>query len=284
MKKRGKQGLLYILPGFSGLCIFYIIPFFISLRYVFTRGIRKIEFSGLENFKELMNNPAFCLAAQNTIIFTAIAVPLLTGLSLFLAIILQDSQNRFIRWALLTPMMMPVASALLGWEAIFTSGGLLDKIIQAMGGAGQNYLQDPYARPVLILVFLIKNLGYMTLIFSGAISSMNREYREVFVLDSNSILKYLFYIVIPMLSPVIFFVSVISTVNCFQIFREVNGLYGDYPPDSLYMLQNFMNNNFEKLNYSKLCTAAFLVSIIIAVVVSLYLCVQNKAIERESGL
>lgn len=284
MKRGGNRGLLYILPGFAGLCVFYIIPFVISLGYVFGRGNGETGRIGTENFKDLLGNPAFQLAAKNTLVFTLLAVPLLTLGALFLAMVLGQKQSPLVQSALFTPMILPVASALLGWQGIFGPGGLLGKGVEALGGTGENYLEDPWAWYVLLFLFFIKNLGYMTLIFTGAIGNMKKEYREAFLLDSDSLVKYTFQVAVPILAPILFFVMVLSTVNCFQIFREVSGLYGDYPPESLYMLQNFMNNNFEKLNYSRLCTASFLLTMGVALLVSLYLWAQHRSEKGESGL
>lgn len=276
--------MLYVLPGLAGLCVFYIAPFVLSLRYIFTRGVSRVEFVGLANFRDLFRNPAYGLAMKNTLIFTAISVPVLTLLALLLAAVLQQRDSKFLRWTMMAPMIIPVASALLGWSAILGRGGLLGRLIQALGGQGKDYLADPWARWSLILIFLVKNLGYMTVILSGALAGIPKEYREAYSLDSNSLWGYTFRVAAPIISPVLFFVAVLSLVNSFQIFREVYGLYGDYPPNSLYMLQTFLNNNFAKLNYSRLCTASFLVSMAIALAVSVYLWFQHRAAKEESGL
>ncbi|MBU5432448.1 carbohydrate ABC transporter permease [Intestinimonas sp. MSJ-38] len=284
MKRGGRIGLLYVLPGLAGLCVFYIAPFFYSLRYIFTRGVSQVEFVGLANFRDLFRNPAFGLAMKNTVIFTGISVPLLVLAALLLAAALQRRDSKFLRWTMLAPMIIPVASALLGWSAILGQDGLLGRLIQVLGGQGANYLAEPWARWSLMLMFFVKNLGYMTVILGGALASIPKEYREAYSLDSNSLWGYTFRIAAPIISPVIFFVAVLSLVNSFQIFREVYGLYGDYPPNSLYMLQTFMNNNFAKLNYSRLCTASFTVSMAIALAVSVYLWFQRQAAKEESGL
>lgn len=105
MKRGGSRGLLYVLPGLAGLCVFYIAPFFYSLRYIFTRGVSQMEFVGLANFQDLFRNPAFGLAMKNTLIFTGISVPLLVLAALLLAAALQQQESRFLRWTMMTPMI-----------------------------------------------------------------------------------------------------------------------------------------------------------------------------------
>ena len=119
----------------------------------------------------------------------------------------------------------------------------------------------------------------MIVIFAGAISTLEKEYKEAFLLDSNSNLKYSIKIVIPLITPIIFFVVILSIINSFQMFREVYGLYGNYPPNTVYSLQHFMNNNFMKLNYQRLSTAAFILIAGISILVSVFLKFQKKFLE-----
>lgn len=275
--KKDRQALFYILPGFAGSLTFFVIPFGVSFRYIFGQGVVRARFAGLGNFRDLWGNAAFQLAVRNTAVFTLISVPLLTVSALLLALYLDE--NRFVRASLLAPMMMPVASALLGWSAIFGPEGIVGSLM----GNGAGCLEDPHARWVMIFIYFIKNLGYMTIIFSGAAAGIPRELKEAFSLESSSTLQYARHIVAPMIAPVIFFVVILSTVNCFQIFREVYGLYGTTPPGSLYMLQSFMNNNFLKLNYNRLCTASFLVTMTVALLISVYLYIQRRAERKERG-
>ena len=120
----------------------------------------------------------------------------------------------------------------------------------------------------------------MLIIFTGAISSLGKEYKEAFLLDSNSNLEYAFKIVIPLIAPIIFFVGILSIVNSFAMFREVYALYGNTPPNTVYLLQNFMNNNFYKLNYQRLSTAAFILVIGISILIIAFLRFQDKHLDH----
>lgn len=276
MEGKKAYGWYFILPGLIGVLAFYIIPFFLSLYYTFTKGISKVQFVGLDNFKELFNNPAFLLAAKNTLTFILIGVPIVTILSLFLSLIMSEKLYRFPRWAMLSPMIVPVASALMGWQVVFGNNGVANKILEFLGKHQVSFFGEDNAMKILILIFIIKNTGYMLIIFTGAVSSLSKEYKEAFFLDSNSNFKYAFKIVIPLIAPIIFFVVILSIVNSFQMFREVYTLYGNSPPNSVYLLQNFMNNNFYKLNYQRLSTAAFIIVIGISMLIIGFLRFQDK--------
>lgn len=276
MDSKKAYGWYFVLPGLVGVLVFFIIPFLLSLYYTFTRGISEVQFVGLDNFKELFNNPAFILAAKNTLKFILIGVPIVTILSLFLSLMMSGKLYRFPRWAMLSPMIVPVASALMGWEVIFGNNGTVNKALDFLGNQPISFFGEENAMKILILIFTIKNAGYMLVIFTGAISSLGKEYKEVFLLDSNSSIKYAFKIIIPLIAPIIFFVVILSIVNSFQMFREVYALYGNSPPNTVYLLQNFMNNNFYKLNYQRLSTAAFTLVMAISILIIFFLKFQEK--------
>jgi len=280
MKKSKMNVWLFILPGFIGVLLFYIIPFFMSLYYTFTKGVTDVQFIWFENFKDLVGNPTFELATKNTLKFILIGVPSVTLLSLFLSLLMSDKLYVFPRWAMLSPIIVPVASALMSWKTLFDNEGIINKIIQLFGWNTVDFLGGKHAMGFLIFIFIIKNMGYMLVIFTGAISSLEKEYKEAFLLDSNSKLKYSFKIVVPLIAPIIFFVVIFSIINSFQMFREAYGLYENYPPSTAYLLQHFMNNNFLKLNYQRLSTAAFILVIGISILISVFLNFQKKFSEE----
>lgn len=277
LKRTSHSGWIFVLPGFIGVLLFYIIPFLISWYYTFTKGVAEIRFVWLENFAELFGSSAFVLATKNTFKFIAIGVPIITIISLGLSLMMEDKLYKFPRWAMLSPMIIPVASALMGWSVILGDTGIINKLITFLGHSPIEFFGGKYAAAVVIFIFIIKNIGYMSIIFTGALSSIDKDYKAAFFLDSASNIKYTIKIVIPLIAPIIFFVIILSIVNSFQMFREVYAIYGDYPPQCVYLLQNFMNNNFFKLNYQRLSTSAFVIIMGMSVIVALFLHFQKKS-------
>ena len=276
-------GLWFVLPSLLGTAAFVIVPFFASIGYAFTKGTGKAEFAGLANFRELFANDAYRLAVKNTLLFILEGVPLLVILGLLLGIALAGSRFSFQRWAILIPMALPTAAALLGWQAVFGENGPLNRLIQLCGGTAVDFFTGGFARETLAFFFLVKNVGYMAVIFAGAVSSLPKEYGEAFALDSGSKPRYVWHIILPSVRGMALFVCVLSLMYSFQIFREAYGLYGDRPPQEAYMLQHFMNNNFYKLNYQRLSTAALLLVLGISAVLAVFLWRQEK-ISAEEGI
>lgn len=259
--RKESTGLFYLLPSLLGISLFYILPFFKSLGYTFTQGIVQLKFVWFDNFTDLFRSEVFLLALKNTASFILAGVPLLLLLSLIISLRLGEAAHTWMRFALLAPLVIPGAAFMLGFQAIFGENGIFRGL--DLFGAG--------AFPLLVVLYLIKNIGYITIIFTGAISALPKEYKEVFLLEASSELVYIRKVLLPLIAPMTFFAFVISVMNCFKIYREIYVLYGDIPPKSIYMLQHFMNNNFYKLNYQRLCTAAFLMILGISVFILFYL-------------
>ena len=270
-------GFLFILPSFSGMLVFVIVPFFYSLYYCFTEGISAVRFVGIDNFAALIGNPAFMLAVKNTLVFIGLGVPLLLLCSLALSLGMMNSSFLWVRWALLAPLMAPIASTAASWRFMLGADGLLSRFLTLFGVGGVNFLGEEWAMYAIVLLFVWKNLGFMVVIFTSAITAISRERLEVFTLESKSGVKLARHVILPLIAPMAFFAVVISIMNSFKMFREIYILYGEMPPKSIYMIQHFMNNNFRKLNYQRLATAAFLLAGVIVVIVWLFLRLQRRA-------
>lgn len=280
MKKSGNRilkehGMYYLMPGLIGIGIFYVIPFIRSIGYTFTEGVGQPRFVGLKNFKDLLQNPVFLQAVKNTFIFIAAAVPLVFGISMLLSYSMLGEEHRLVRVALLVPLIVPSSTLLLGIQQLFGDYGMFQMLLAGAGGGQVDFMND-HAFGIVVLIYLLKNVGYMTVILNGAMAGVPREYEEVYRLDSSSGVGFICRIMLPLIMPLVFFVILLSVMNCLKIYREVFALYGDTPPMSVYMLQHFMNNNFFKLNYQRLSAAAFLMVFVLTVFIILFLRMQDK--------
>ncbi len=83
-------------------------------------------------------------------------------------------------------------------------------------------------------------------------------------------------VLVPLIAPTLLFAGVVAVVNYFLLFRDVYMIYGEVPPETVYMLQHFMNNNFYKLNYQRLSAAAFLLAMCLSGLVVLVLLGQRR--------
>ena len=275
MRKASHTGILLVLPGLLGLLAFYVIPFFVSLTYTFTQGVAERRFVGTANFRDLLGNPVFRRAAGNTIFFLLLGVPVLLLLSMLLSVILAKGSFGWQRWALLLPFVLPASSLAVAWRSIWGAGGAVDRLLGMMRLPEANLLEKG-AFPLLLVLYLLRNVGYMCIILTSAIRALPVEYRENYWLDNSSEGGYVCRILLPLISPTLLFAGVVAVVNYFLLFRDVYMIYGDVPPGPVYMLQHFMNNNFYKLNYQRLSAAAFLLALCLSGLVAAVLLARRR--------
>lgn len=274
---RKDRGVRYLIPSLLGVGLFFIVPFGVVIYYAVINNPNQRQFVFLDNIIKVLDNAAFQMAAKNTFTFSVTAVPLAVILSLLLAVVLTRKlplRSQF-RTAFLSPMMVPVASVILIFQVLFHYNGAVNDWLAAFGVDKIDWLKSEYAMVVVVLMYLWKNLGYNMILFMAALGSMPKEMLEVAWLEGASALQTFRYIKLRYLSPTIMFVTIYSLINSFKIFREVHLLTGNYPFDTLYTLQHFMNNMFEKLNYQRLSAAAIIMSAVMIVIIGILFLVEN---------
>ena len=269
--------MAFLSPSLIGVGVFFILPFCVVVYYSLIDGVGTKAFVGLENFKNLFHNSAFLLATKNTLHFSLIAVPLAVILAIVLALMLEARiplKSEF-RSFFLSPMMVPVASVVLIWQVLFNYNGTINEFLMLFGSDKIDWLQSDHAQIVVMILFLWKNLGYNMILFMSGLSNIPKELLEVADVEGAGEVYKFFAIKLRYLSPTILFVTILSLINSFKVFREVYLLAGDYPYESLYMLQHFMNNTFKSLDYQKLSAAAVVMALVLVVVIWLLFKVED---------
>lgn len=268
---------LYLLPSVIGVALFFVLPFFVVIYYSMIDNPISGKFVFLDNFTGLLTNKAFQTAAVNSLTFSFTAVPLVIVLSLGVAFLLDKNipGKSKIRAAFLSPMMVPVASVILIWQVLFHYNGLVNEVIMSLGGDKIDWLKSEYAQIVIVVLFVWKNLGYNMILFMAALANIPKEVVEVAELESATKWQIFWHLKLRYLSSSILFVTILSLINSFKIFREVYLLTGDYPYETLYMLQHYMNNMFRSLDYQKLSAAAIIMSLFMIVLIGILFFAEN---------
>ena len=264
-------------PSFLGVLLFFIIPFGVVVYYSLIQGPMNNSFVGLQNYINVFNNKAFRIAVKNTLVFTGIAVPLSVVLSMVLALILEcriPLKSQF-RTFFLSPLVVPIASVILVWQVLFHSNGVINVFLSTFGVEKIDWLKSDWCQLVIVLLFLWKNLGYFMILFMAALNNIPRSLLEVADVEGASALHKFFKIKLRYLSPTVLFVTILAIINSFKVFREIYLLTGDYPYTGLYMLQHFMNNMFNSLDYQKLSAAAILMALAMVVLIAILFAVEN---------
>ena len=252
-RREAATGLLLASPAVAGLLAFLVLPFGYTFLRSFTTGLGWGRFVGLENYAQLFGNRLFLLALKNTFLFLACGLALILPLSLFLALLLQKAGKwgKPLALALLFPMVLPVSAIVIVVNLVFAENGLLSQMT-----GPYPWMDSPFAFVILLGLYLWKNVGIGVVILLAGLTTIPGELYESANMDGAGKWARLTKVTLPMLRPELLVVTILSSLNAFKNFREAFVLGGDHPHESIYMLQHFMNNNFENMNFPRLSVAA----------------------------
>jgi len=284
INKQAKQlpVILFLLPSLCGFLLFFLVPFVAGIGYALTDNPVNGRFVGLRNIIGLFENGAFLLAFKNTMAFMIPSVFLNTILPLVVAMPLTRTVfcPKIVRTLFVSPIAVPAATVVLFWQIFFDNYGQMNHLLTGWGMKPQDWLGGTWGIAVASAVYLWKNAGYNMIIYTVGLNSIPIEYYESADIDGAGHFKKFICITLPGLVPTVFFVFTISIVNCFKVFREIYLIFGRYPNENVYMLQNFMNNMFLELNYPKLTSAAYIITLFVTLVLLSMYMLERKASEN----
>ena len=264
--KKEWHGYLFIAPLLLGCLVFTGIPFVLVMRYsVFQGAGVQLRFVGLENYAQAFQNSSFALAFGNSMRFLAAGLPLVMAAAYLTALLLKSQAKKYalLKSVLLFPYIMPVAATVLLAEGIFGKAGGLDWLLSLLGLPGANWLDGPLGFWAAVLLYLWKSTGYAVILLLAGLVTIPEEQYESAQLDGASAFQKFRYITTPQMWYPVFFALIFSLINAFKCFREIFLIGGQHPSDSLYMLQHFINNSFENLNYANLSVSSILLLAVI---------------------
>lgn len=266
--RRLNSYLLFMLPSLLGTLIFIFIPFLDVIFKSFYNGVSG-EFVAFKNYINIFTNKAFRLASFNTFKFIIICIPLLVVISLVVSILLDNMtfKQEFFKTTFLIPMAIPVASVVLLWTVTFNDKGTINGFLNRYGINGVDWLNSDFAFWVLVFTYIWRNLGYNIVLWLAGLSNISKSLYEAGSVDGANKKQLFIFITLPNLIPTIFTVSVLSLLNSFKVFREAYLVAGEYPHNSMYMLQHTFNNWFMSLDIDKLSAGATILSIIVFILI-----------------
>jgi len=259
---------LFLLPSLLGVLVFFVVPFIYSFNYALIDNLGSRNFVGLQNFTDTLTNELFISASRNTLVFIVISVPLGMALALFLASGLRGMQRgkALVAVALLLPVVVPSGATAYFWQILFGVNGLFNRFIIMFGVDYSTLLRDQWTMGFLVVIYLWKNISFNIILFWSGLNWIPNTYYEQMKVDGIGAWRRFRHITLVYLSPTILVVLLISIVNSFKVFREIQMLFGSYPSSDIYMLQHYLNNQFMAMNMAKLSSAAYIMIIALGLV------------------
>lgn len=270
IRKREYWGVLFLLPSLLGVSLFWVIPCLDVIKRSFFSAVSG-EFTGIRNYRTVLENQAFRLAAGNTLKFFCICIPALVMLSLLIAVLLtrRKKSMQIFKSLFLLPMAIPVASVVLLWKILFHNQGLLNHLLAFFSLEGPDWMNTDASFRVLVVSYIWRNLGYDIVLWVAGLGTVPQALYEAARVDGAGEWKCFLRITLPNLLPSLFSIVVLSLLNGFKVFREAYLVAGDYPQDSMYLLQHLFNNWYRDLSMDKMAAAAVLTGTVILLLILL---------------
>ncbi|QOR34924.1 ABC transporter permease subunit [Clostridium sp. 'deep sea'] len=246
-----------------GVISFYIVPFIFNIYYALTNS--KKDFVALANFITIIKNPFFLLALKNTVVFIIIAVLLVMSLAFLLAIFFNKyfSKSKVICLLLVVPYFLPSGALILFWQNLFKANGVINIILNYCGLHSLDWINSKWAFVVVVVIYLWKNTGLITLILYSGLKKIPQVYFEVAQSQGANKWQCFKHVQLVYALPSIIIALIVSVVNSINIFKEIYLLYGSYPVKHIYMLQHFIYNQYLNLNIAKLTSSAIVLFIVV---------------------
>ncbi|MHB8581329.1 MAG: carbohydrate ABC transporter permease [Ignavibacteriaceae bacterium] len=238
-----RSALIFLSPTLIIFSTFILFPVFFSFYLSFQKWNMfsgESTFVGLANYSKLFNNPDFWLVLKNTAIYTFATVPLNIIFSLLIAYLLGKKifGKKLLRTLFFAPVVIsPVAAAVI-WRWLYDPNfGLINYFLAFFGIGTINWLNDPSAAMfALIIMGVWKTFGINMILFSAGLQAIPETYYEAALIDGASPWARFWNITIPMLSPTLFFIMVMSMIGSFQVFDLVYVLTSGGPLGSTKVL------------------------------------------------
>ncbi|MDT1951401.1 sugar ABC transporter permease [Carnobacterium divergens] len=250
-----------------GVILFYLLPLIWTVFSSF--NTKEIGFS---NYQNVFTNDAFRLAMKNSFKFIIVCVPLLLFSSLMFSLMIfkrTDKISLFLKSISLLPFAVPVSTIVVVWKSIFNESGFLNIFLFYFGIESIDWLNSEYSFFVLVFTYIWKNMGYTAIIWLAGLNAIPEAQHEAAKIDGASPLQAFLFVSLPNLKQISVLLVILSTLNSFKVFREIYLIGGDYPDQSIYMLQHLLNNWFRDLNISNIAVVGTLMGVFLSIIILL---------------
>ncbi|MBD8010761.1 MULTISPECIES: carbohydrate ABC transporter permease [Microbacterium] len=287
-KVEARQALGFASPALVGLALFTIVPVVLSVVMSFfdwpTFGER--TFNGGANYLRLFDDPNFLPSLRNTLVFTVLYVPISIALSLALALGLgpRIRGRGALRVLFFIPVVTPMVANVLVWKMLLQPQGLFNGLSQTWFGVElPNFLADRQWAMIMVVVMSVwQGLGYNMLIFSAALEQLPESVVEAARIDGARGLRMIWNVMIPMISPAIFFATIMTMITSLQVFVQPQLLTGGGPGNSTMPLVMWIyNQGFKFQDLGLAAAGAWILFALIIIITALQFGAQKKWVHYE---
>ena len=253
-----KWGLFFLMPWLIGLLAFRLLPIIFTFFLSFTDYNDTKEFTpdnfkmvGLDNYAKLFSDPDLANALGVTFKFVAVAVPLTLVMALSLALLVNSKYlliPSFFRTILFLPNIIPTVAGVLVFQGVLNpQSGWLNIALKFFGIDGPRWLYDPDTAVLALNLVELWGVGNYMMVYLIALQKVPSEIYEAAKLDGANSVQSFYFITLPMISPVMFYTTIITVIASFQYFvvaMLLGGRNGDPQGATLFFNLHFYREAF----------------------------------------
>ena len=238
-RRRNERSFLsaspFLTASLIGFAIFYFAPMVISvvisltdwngLDRLLAPGFMEEHFIGLDNYKAILTGAEFWKVLKNTLVYIVLYIPLMLTTSTAIAALLSRQRRGVGAFRVLyyIPVLTSWVAASLIWKSLLSPQyGAMNGILAIFGMEGPGWLTDEkWAMPAIVLVSVWKDMGFFGLILLSGMIGIDRTYYEAAEIDGAGSWTRFLKITLPLLTPALFYVLIVSLINSFQLFPQI---------------------------------------------------------------
>lgn len=282
---------LLISPAIIGILLFTVYPvirvIYLSFFKVNLIHPEKTAFVGLNNYAKMFNSAAFKMAMKNTTVYSIVMIAAVLFFSLLLAVWLGQQNtpvNRLAQTSVFVPHIISMVSvAMIFTQMMEPNFGLFNSILSVLHLPTSQWLQSSSSAMASVLFISIwKHIGYYVLIFIAAFQSIPTSITEAAALDNAGRMKTLFKIMIPIISPQIFFVLIVLTIGSFKVFDTIRLTTAGGPNNATTSLVYYIYQAaFTDRDVGLGSAAAVILIVIVGILTVLYFYALSKKVHYQ---
>lgn len=295
--KEMKAAYVFLIPSMVGMVIFSALPLIVSAVISLTdwNGLDKLlepgflsqHFVGLRNFIDILSGEEFWRVLLNTLKFIVLYIPFMLCASLLVAFLLSRAKKGVgvFRVMYYIPVLTSWVAASLIWKSVLSPEyGAINNILKIVGIQGPEWLlSEKWAMPAIALVSVWKDMGFFGLILLSGILAIDRSYYEAASIDGAGPASKFFKITLPLLTPSIFYVLIVSLINSFQLFPQIMIMTDGGPNGATQVMVERIYRygfNYYKMGYAS--AFSWLLFVIIMICTMIQMKGQNRWVNYDA--
>ena len=283
-QRENVAGFLFCLPCILGFLFFAAIPMIISFIMSFSNYsiVKESHFVGLDNYVRLFagQDPYFYKSLTVTVIYVVLSVPTSIVFAFLIASLLNKSVKGkgLFRTLFYLPSIIPIVAMGAIWMWIFNPDvGLANSLLKAVGMPPNKWLSsESTVLPTLVFVNLWTT-GSTMVIFLAGMQDVPRQLIEAVEIDGGGVLAKMFHVIVPIMTPTIFYNVVMGFINGFQIFTQSYVMTQGGPNNaSLFYVYYLYRESFQFMRMGNSCAIAWILFVIIMILTAILFKFQNR--------